>query len=74
MPVACPVCDEYFDDYQPLAVHFYRLAEANDDGHIMWMNRHATKFRMEPEALAKRLKQVFESDGGDINPEEKVPR
>ena len=43
--VACPVCSIAAEDLAALASHLVERAEASDGGHVMWLNRNATKYR-----------------------------
>jgi hypothetical protein len=43
--VACPICGLQTANLGVLASHLVERAEASEVGHVMWLNRHATKHR-----------------------------
>ncbi len=46
-----------------MAQHFHALAGESDPDHVMWMNRNVTKKKLDPTALAVKLRAYAE--GGD---------
>lgn len=65
--LACAVCGASADGFGGLAAHFVAQADGSDVAHVMWLNRHVTKFEVDPETLAGMLRRHAEGrpTGGD---------
>ncbi len=61
---ACPVCGIAVGDLGALASHLVDRAEASDAAHVMWLNRHATKYRLSASELEPLLATVLAGAGG----------
>ncbi len=57
----CAVCARQFGpgDYEPLAEHFYKLAEESEPGHVMWLNKNITKTKTDIEGLSGKMRNYF---------------
>jgi hypothetical protein len=67
----CPVCSITVGSVEDLASHLVEEAEASDGRHVMWLNRHATKYRMSPSELAPVLAAALAGEGPSAD---RVPR
>jgi hypothetical protein len=54
----CAVCGAGFSGWEALAEHFVAQAAGSDIAHVMWLNRHVTKFQVGPAELAVLLRPV----------------
>lgn len=66
-PIVCTVCGASTDDFGGLAGHFIGQADGSDIAHVMWLNRHVTKFEVDAATLAEMLRRHWEGrpTGGD---------
>jgi len=62
-PTTCPVCLVAVGGLEELAAHLVAEAEASEGRHVMWLNRHATKYRMSPSELALLLAAALAGEG-----------
>ena len=62
-PIPCPVCGTAAADLAALSAHFISQAEASEGNHVMWLNRHVTKFQSSAADLEPLLADVL--GGGD---------
>lgn len=56
----CPVCENEQANYGSLAEHFIDLANKNDVGHVMWLNRNITKSKIEADLLEEKLEEFLD--------------
>ena len=70
-PTTCPVCSITVSNLEDLASHLVEEAEGSDGRHVMWLNRHATKFRMSAAELAPVLAAALAGEGPSTD---RVPR
>ncbi|MGH9124992.1 MAG: C2H2 type zinc finger domain-containing protein [Acidimicrobiales bacterium] len=65
--IACGVCGATTHGFGGLAEHFLSQADQSDVAHVMWLNRHVTKFEVDPATLAEMLSRYAEGrpTGGD---------
>jgi pyrroloquinoline-quinone synthase len=64
----CPVCLVSFAeaDFLSLSTHFVQWAGRSDPGHIRWLNQNLSRSKLDPPALAERLRVFFELGPGTV--------
>ncbi len=61
--VSCPVCGLVVAELSFLCSHLVEQAEASEERHVMWLNRHITKRRMSPDSLEPLLASFLAGEG-----------
>lgn len=57
--IGCPVCRAEVADLSDLADHFWKLAEASDVRHVMWLNRRVGLREVPRDLLMEKLAQAL---------------
>lgn len=63
-PATCPVCGLAPADLRALAAHLVEEAARSEGGHVMWLNRNATKHRTSAAGLEPLLEAALAGRGG----------